>query len=457
MPVKVKFLVTPSGRPAPGWWLGLFVFFFLARLAGADEVWISPTGVDGSGHGTAADPYVCSSEAGFDALLDGSAIPTNSTIHLLPGLFQTVGNVPLKAGWKFRGAGMDATTIQMVDLPALLRANPGLAYMTNVAVYEVRVLGIAPLSYRRDDVEVSDLTVDCNLQNQSAPLAIGAVRLQGANTRISRVRAINWGSEVPNVECFIFGIGMGAGSKWSIETNCIIEGCELGPPAPVVQVQGADGFTIAGNATNMLDPRSPGWVCGAEIRDCTIPGVAAGGGMSKPLYFTGLSIGNGVDGAIMDGNMAVNLTGNASAIGGSCGSLINCDIKDNMLLDVAKGVVFQFGDFCPGGTNSIKQNIRITDNFITVQPGGIGLRPAGIFGQVLTDLLIERNSILAADPSRPINGVVITYDNNVTVKNNIIDAPKGTALEIDTNTGVLDLQLKDNRNRAGEAVEPVYQ
>src|SRR5882757_1253378 len=88
-------------------------------LTQAGEFWISPVGQDGAGNGTATNPYVCSSEKSFDALTSGPVIPENSSIHLMPGTFLTIGSVPLKAGWKFQGSGMDATTIKMIPLTTL--------------------------------------------------------------------------------------------------------------------------------------------------------------------------------------------------------------------------------------------------------------------------------------------------------------------------------------------------
>ena len=73
--------------------LGLF-FTSLALASAQSEVWITPTGTDGTGTGTAANPYVCASESPFDTLMNGSSISANSTIHLMAGNFLTQGDIP---------------------------------------------------------------------------------------------------------------------------------------------------------------------------------------------------------------------------------------------------------------------------------------------------------------------------------------------------------------------------
>jgi hypothetical protein len=415
----------------------LSVFLTSVVLTSGDEVWVSPVGTDGTGNGTAANPYVRSSQTSFDALMQGSTIPANSTIHLMPGTFLTEGNIPLQAGWKFRGAGIDVTTIKIVNLQTI--------YGTNLpSWYTVRVVGTPPLVYRRDGVEVSDMTVDCNLQNQGGAVAIGAVYLQGADTKISRVKAVNWGSENNN-ECTIFGIAIH--SYYPAETNCLIEDCIVEQPAQVTHTQGADGFEIYGGPTNQFGIGGNGWICGAEIRNCRIYNVGIdSSGNGKPIYFNGMGIGYGVFGAKMDGNIFINVGG--QAVGESCGSLVNCSIENNMLLDVFVGIAFQGSDYC-WDTNSLKENIRITDNFITVQNGGSGMIISGFFAQAITNLTVENNMVQATGGTGTVNyGLQVSYINNLRVQNNILDANGGCGLSINTNNVTIS-QIDNNQNLAG--------
>jgi hypothetical protein len=66
-----------------------------------------------------------------------------------------------------------------------------------------------------DGFEVSDLTINCNIDNQPlrgsveynyTPVACGAVRLFGSHCLIRRVKAINWGTKSFKEGCFVFSI-----------------------------------------------------------------------------------------------------------------------------------------------------------------------------------------------------------------------------------------------------------
>jgi hypothetical protein len=406
--------------------LGLVFFFEVSALAQV-QVWITPNPAekDGSGTGTSADPYICSSAATFDALMKSpTIIPGNSVIHLGAGTFSTQGSIPLKPGCKFRGAGMDVTTVKIV--PFTSYATPS----GTLSNYEARVIGIPPYTYCCNGVEVSDLTVDCNLQNQTLAVAIGAVWLQGGNTKISRVKAINWGSKNGN-ECFIFGIGSG-GKYFPAVRRCLIENCIVEQPAPVSQRQGADGFVIVGEPADRDQwvIGSRGWILGAEIRNCRVHDIHTGAGVGEPEYFSGMGIGNGVSGARIDGNVAINLGGNNSAVYDSCGSLVDCGIENNMFLNVGNGVNFAGDDYCPANTNALKENIQVKNNFITVQTGGNGVVLSGIFGHAITNLVIMHNMIQAGDGAGAIHCVRVSTVKNLTVQNNVLDANGGTVLGI---------------------------
>lgn len=410
-----------------------------ATLAMAGEVWVSPVGVDGTGKGTAASPYVRSSQKSFDALMSGPVIPANSLIHLTAGTFLTIGGVPLKPGWKFRGAGIDVTTVKMTLLTTLITRYGSLSN------YENHVLGIPPLGYRNDGVEVSDMTIDCNLQNQTLPMAVGAVHLQGANTKISRVKAVNWGSRQPAIECFIFGIG--AFFTFSMETNCLIEDCIVQHPAQVVHSQGSDGFMISGGPTNQLAIGDYGWVSGAEIRNCRVYDVRRNA-FGCPTYFSCSGIGNGVCGAKIDGNLFVNVVG--SGVFSSCGSLTDCSIDNNKFLGISSGINFVNDDYCPDNKKSLKKNIRISDNLIIVPAGGYGIHLNGIFGNTITDLAIENNLIKVAEGGHSMHGIVVEAVSSLIIQNNTLDDAHGTPLEL--LKGVTISRIADNKNLSGQNV-----
>ncbi len=408
-----------------------------------EEVWITPVGLDNTGSGTGRDPFVCSSAASFDAKMSDGTIPANSTIHLTAGRFLTRGDVPLQQGWKLRGAGIDATIIQIIPLTGYV-TEYGCA--TN---YEIRVLGMPPMGYSSTGMEVSDLTVDCNLQAQRLQqLAIGAVWIYGGDAKISRVKAINWGSQNADIECCILGIA-GGGPNRPATTNCLIEDCIVEQPAQVIHRQGADGFVINGGTSNAGQslPESNGWVSGVEIRGCKMDNVPVvkGGGMGAPGYCIGISVGNGVDGAKIDDNEEFNIGG--AAVYSSCGSIVNCSIVSNMFLNVLQGIYFCGTDACgTGGTNfnSLKENVVIDNNYITVGTGGTGISISGFERASIRNLTIQNNVVHAGSSAGAVNGLAIMFTRGLQVRNNIFDANGGKSLAIQPNT-VSILQFQNNR------------
>ena len=428
------------------------LFLTSARLTNADEIWITPAGPDNTGTGTAGSPYVCSSAASFDGLLP--TIKTGSSIHLMAGTFATEGGVEIPAGCKLRGAGMDATTVRLLD---------------NFQNFAGRFGGTDPVALGQDypllasqgnGTEASDFTIDCNLQNQNYSwsqgtntwngISIDAVHLAGSNVRLSRLKAINWGTTAPGVECFIFNEANLPGAS---STNLLIEDCVITQPAEVLFQNGADGFCFGGNALDLSNPGSQGWLSNVEVRNCRCFNVGVGT-FGNPAYFKGISLGHAVDGEKIDGNMFSNVGGDN--IGTSCGSLINLSIDNNMLLNALVGIGFQASDWC-GGTNasdyvSIKRNIRISNNLITVTSGGVALELTGFDGQPIQGLDIENNLVKAADGSGQIIALNLDYADALTVKNNTLDANGGPVFEATTN--VVISQIAGNQNLAGLTLSP---
>ena len=428
------------------------LFLTSARLTKADEIWITPAGPDKTGTGTAGNPYVCSSAASFDALLP--TIKAGSSIHLMAGTFATEGLVAIPAGCKLRGAGMDATTVRMLD---------------NFANFAGRFGGTDPaaigqdyplLGSQGDGTEVSDFTIDCNLQNQNYSwsqgtntwngICISAVSLAGGNVRLSRLKAINWGTTTAGTECFVFNE---ANLPGAASTNLLMEECVITEPANVSFQNGADGFCFGSAPLDLSKPGSQGWLSNVEIRNCRCFNVGVGT-FGNPAYFKGISLGNAVDGEKIDGNMFSNVGGDN--IGTSCGSLINLSIDNNMLLNALVGIGFQASDWC-GGTNasyyvSIKRNIRISNNLITVTSGGVALELTGFSGQPVQGLDIENNLVKAADGSGQIIALSLDYAENLTVKNNTLDANGGPVFEATTNVAIS--QIAGNQNLSGLTLSP---
>jgi len=150
-----------------------------------------------------------------------------------PGEFLTRGNasqIPnigwtIQEGWKIVGSGIDVTTLKVVGATDKVNNASG----TNVATFLYLGIGQRFYDQRADYAEVSDLTVDCNLPG-SPGVAIGAVGLSGSHTRIRRVRSINFGTQHPDVECFVLVAGGGHGALPEM-VDCLIEDCIVEQPS----------------------------------------------------------------------------------------------------------------------------------------------------------------------------------------------------------------------------------
>ena len=154
--------------------------------------------------------------------------PANIKIHIGPGVFQTRGFAPNDArGWQPKtgqnivGAGIDVTTVQLVGA-----VNPDQHYhVVGMPIAPSGSTAIAPLKH----FEISDLTIDCNVDNQSgrpdpgyANVACGAVRLLGDHARIRNVKAINWGTKSLKQGCFVLSIIQASGRPSGGDGNPVL-------------------------------------------------------------------------------------------------------------------------------------------------------------------------------------------------------------------------------------------
>jgi hypothetical protein len=267
-------------------------------------------------------------------------------------------------------------------------------------------------------VEVSDLTIDCNLQNINGSGCIGAVTLQGSNTKISRVKAINYGSENSS-ECWVMNIKCEA--WFGPITNCIIEDCIIGQPASVTHTQGADGISITGAACG--GGPGTGWVFGAEIRNCRMDGITCGM-QGMPPYFHALALST-VCGGKMIGNELFNMGGSGmNCVSGNCGSFFDITIATNLFIDVYHGIIYG-DDACGCSASYIIENIYLRDNIITIKDSGIGVS----MGRYATNLVVTGNSVLAAGSGASTRGIMFFQGREVVLEDNLIDL-KGNSGEL---------------------------
>lgn len=196
------------------------------------EVWICIRSDGGSavkfGSGAQDSPFDGSTAVKFDQVM--TDIPPHSTIRLGPGIFETKGGIGNghnftgwipKAGWRICGSGMFVTTLKLVNVPTIEPGN------------SVPIVGGTV-----DDLEISDLTLDCNMGGQPNTSGYGYCRMMvngidvnGKNIAVRRVRVINAGTQTPiyeygvtakSLECF--PIFLGGGASRLVE-DCIVEQC----------------------------------------------------------------------------------------------------------------------------------------------------------------------------------------------------------------------------------------
>lgn len=367
------------------------------------EVWINAkTPAVTSAAGTPNEPYQCPDGTALATVL--TSIGENSTIHFMPGTYLVANGITPKSGWKLRGAGIGNTILRLLPLIS----GPGLAVIGGTTAY-----------VPKDGAEVSDMTVDCNLQNQSVAACIHAVHLSGSNTRISRVRAINWGSTTAG-ECFT--LLMGAPAFYGERTNCVIEDCVVDSPAPVVHTDGTTAISIW---TGSEEDQATRTTVGAEIRGCLVAKVTAGSGVAgQPLYFHAYAAG--AYGGCVRNNQAVDLIGGAAFYQDtwSGGDVV---VANNIFENVTHGAYFNMCSYHMGG-------IKIIGNVITPAANGTGIayyngEPASQSSNAYArNLIIKDNTVhpfrgvTSINAACALNGVI-----NSTVVNNVLDGGESGA------------------------------
>lgn len=173
------------------------------------------------GSGELWDPFDASTATLFDALMN--SFPPNTTIHLAPGIYETAGHADgVAGGWQpkrgFRivGAGIDITTIKLVN-PA---PTAGASYFA-IGADDLAVI---------DEFEASDLTVDCNLAN-FASAATGAIKVHGTHVYFRRIRAIQFGSRTTSQRGVVLATA-GAYPTNPEPFDCVVEDCIIDQPYP---------------------------------------------------------------------------------------------------------------------------------------------------------------------------------------------------------------------------------
>jgi len=187
---SVGSIVTISGATGPDAYLynGTFALIYVSFNEFAYTMSSTPSGAAGG------NPYCRLSQ--FDAaarLLPGGP---PLAVRLGPGTFQTKGySNSVAASWlprsgmKILGSGAEISVLQLVG---------GVIDQAGYTAIS------SPYNQYLDTFEASDFTVDCNIAGQPSLLTTcGAIAIVGKHTRIRRIRAINWGRQNVNAECFV--------------------------------------------------------------------------------------------------------------------------------------------------------------------------------------------------------------------------------------------------------------
>lgn len=397
------------------------------------EIWVTPYG-SGGGRGTQLDPYSTPDADSFFNLINDQRliyatnvvnktnityatntllIPEYSTIHLMPGTFvvedgtNSAGRacqcITMKQGWKVRGAGMNKTVIQVISNAPALFLKIHVFDGTAITGAPGASTGVVPLLH----AEVSDLTVDCNLQNQSSSGGcIAAVVMFGSHNKVSRVKAINWGSTVAGAECFLFNLGPSSALSASDTGEGLIENCVVAQPAQVVNYCDTIAFCTGSNPG---DTHRSAWkIQGCVVRDVSNAGYA-------PFYAFGASNNGEVSDCV-----AYNLSGNASATYNDTVDSHDIVYRNNKFLNVASGITYN-------GSDSNVTNLAIIGNMITSTniSNGFGIN-LYMPTNSMQGVKIEGNVIRPAFPGASMTGALaingVAASITFSADNNTLDA-----------------------------------
>ncbi len=371
-----------------------------AGLQITNEYWVSArTDNPTNALGTLDDPYDGSTSTKFDTLM--SNMPSNSTVHILAGTYTTLGNQGwfAKTGQKILGSGMGITTLRLVS----------------GAVDTSYLIGNWFLNYDQN-IEVSDMTLDCNYTSGSYTYA--GVALFGSRHAIRRVRVVNavgLSGSAPNPECFPISINATPG--YNSEGN-VIEECE------VSQFKGGLYSAIA------LDGSSYGgttnWISGT---------------MSRNTILMNAGFGQAINGAWMVNSVIsdnyVSLFGSTTGFYGDTGHYTNVVVANNTFRGCLYGVLMQTAS---GLSSNYRENISfIYNNFDVTNAAGTAFSLGGS-GSVFRNITIKGNNIRYFDGGSGSGGHVIDANNltGLTMSENHVDATMGSLFTSCTNLNISD-------------------
>ena len=332
------------------------IFIFSRGLAPlpAQEVWIAVRTDGEAGTGRRSDPFNGGTREKLDALLP--TIAPGSSIHFEAGTYVT-GGIQAKEGWRMCGQGKDATTIKLAagTLPG---TPPGHG---RAVIFEYDFQGF--LRY----FELSDLTLDCNREQQPAfqqslsGYWLEAWGIAAKSAKITNVRALGtWANPGEGFPCRVYHDGSN-------------------DPADRIEIVGCENLHPMGylTAISVFD-QSGGAVSGA-IRRCLVTdhkdGSAFGAGGWRNFEVTDNVTQNVAIPIVID-------THDYRKVGIYRNRFLNC---------VAWGVL------CNGG--GVYEGIRICDNLFDMGPKA---GPCVNTGNARVRLVVRRNTVVQIGAAEPI-------------------------------------------------------
>ena len=188
-----------SGNPVQLYWIpqGISVY-----TGGTYYISILTGNTNNFGSGTILNPWNGITATGFEKAM--TSVPPYSKIILGTGTFKTsgvlFGSIRIKSGWNISGAGIDLTTVQLINTYSGIQDK-------NIALSCDASRGDSA-AYCTDST-LQNFTVDCNIYNQTSSTGICCMGIFqiGNHVTTQNVKIVNWGSRNSTFECFPLYVG----------------------------------------------------------------------------------------------------------------------------------------------------------------------------------------------------------------------------------------------------------
>jgi hypothetical protein len=239
---------------------------------------------------------------------------------------------------KIVGAGVESTTLQLVP-----------AHQADKHFYAVgHALGVGSPAQpnRMDFLEVSELTIDCNLTvPATSPAACGAIRVMGHYVLVRRVKVKNWGtnsSGISGIPCYVISMITAAPDSNEYEVlDPGIEQCLAMEPA--MSAVGAKINVLHAGAKDDTPRLAEAYGRGPYIRNCFVDCGTVSLPASGP-EIRALSMG-WCRAGVVEGNQVHNVTyGGPYLEKQSARDII---VRNNFYRNVLKGLFWNLGTMFP--------------------------------------------------------------------------------------------------------------